>query len=306
MTAFLVRRTVRAVVVIVGVSFISFAILFISGDPADLMIGEDWSKEEVAAFRHRMGFDRPWYEQYLDFVRKAALHQDFGESVRHGVPSFQLIMERLPATMELAVAALFLSVVVAFPVGIISAVRRNSVYDYVGMFGALLGQSIPVFWLGIMLILIFGVYLRWFPISGRGGLEHLVLPALALASYSVARNARVVRSSMLEVLRQDYVTTARAKGLSELIIVNRHALMNALIPVVTIIGLEFGHLLGGAVIIETIFAWPGVGRLMIQAVYTKDFPLVQASVTIMALIFVTLNLVVDFIYTYLDPRVRLH
>ncbi|MFQ6110960.1 MAG: ABC transporter permease [Nitrospinota bacterium] len=306
MSAYLVRRVIRALVVIVGVSFISFAILFLSGDPADLLIGEDWSREEVAAFRHRMGFDRPWYVQYLDFVRKAALHQDFGESLRHGAPSFQLIMERLPATMELAVAALFLSVVVACPVGIISAVRRNSVYDYAGMFGALLGQSIPVFWLGIMLILLFGVYLRWFPISGRGGLEHLVLPALALATYSVARNARVVRSSMLEVLRQDYVTTARAKGLSELLIVNRHALMNALIPVVTIIGLEFGHLLGGAVIIETIFAWPGVGRLMIQAVYSKDFPLVQASVTIMALIFVSLNLIVDFLYTYLDPRVRLH
>ncbi|MFQ5894401.1 MAG: ABC transporter permease [Nitrospinota bacterium] len=304
MGRFLLHRLLRALLVVAGVSLISFAILFWTGDPATLLIGEDWTEAEVAAFRHRMGFDRPWYLQYIDFVSKA-VRGDFGESLRHGQPSFGLILERLPATLELALAALFLSIVVAFPAGILSATRRNGPVDYSCMGFALLGQSIPVFWLGLMLILVFGVQLRWFPVSGRGTLAHLVLPAIALGSYSIARNARIVRSSLLEVLRHDYVTTARSKGLAEALVIHRHALRNALIPVVTIIGLEFGHLLGGAVIIETVFAWPGVGRLMIQAVYSKDFPLVQASVTVTALIFVTLNIVVDLLYSVLDPRVRI-
>lgn len=305
MGSYLLRRAVRAIVVVIGVSFISFAVLFLSGDPTDTMVGEDWTVEEVQKLRKDMGLDRPWIVQYLVYVSRA-VRGDFGESLRYRQPAFDLIAERVPATLELALVALVLSVVLALPLGIVSASKRGSPYDHGGMIFALFGQSMPVFWLGLMLILIFGVQLGWLPVSGRGGFEKLILPAITLATYSLARNTRVIRSSMLEVLSQDYIRTARAKGLTDLIVVYGHALKNSLIPVVTIIGLEFGHLLGGAVIVETIFAWPGIGRLMIQAVYTKDFPLVQSSVTITALIFVSLNFAVDFLYSYLDPRVRLH
>ncbi len=305
MGTYLLRRAIRAVVVVIGVSFISFAVLFLSGDPTDNMVGEDWTIEEVQKLRKDMGFDRPWIVQYLVYVSRA-VRGDFGESLRYRQPAFELIAERIPATLELAFVALLLSVVLALPLGIVSATKRGSSYDHGGMIFALFGQSMPVFWLGLMLILIFGVQLGWLPVSGRGGMEKLILPSITLATYSLARNTRVIRSSMLEVLGQDYIRTARAKGLADMTVVYAHALKNSLIPVVTIIGLEFGHLLGGAVIVETIFAWPGIGRLMIQAVYTKDFPLVQSAVTITALIFVSLNFAVDFVYSYLDPRVRLH
>ncbi|HJP15328.1 MAG: ABC transporter permease [Nitrospinota bacterium] len=304
MVSYLVRRAFRAILVVIGVSFISFSVLFLSGDPTDTLVGEDWTVEEVRKLRHDMGLDRPWVIQYTTYVSRA-LQGNFGESLRYRQPAFELIMERVPATLELAAVALVISIVLALPLGIISASMRGSPYDYGGMIFALFGQAMPVFWLGLMLILIFGVHLGWLPVSGRGGLEKLILPSITLATYSLARNTRVIRSSMLDVLGQDYVRTARAKGLAEWAIIHIHALRNSLIPVVTIIGLEFGHMLGGAVIVETIFAWPGIGRLMIQAVYAKDFPLVQASVTIAALIFVSLNFLVDFIYSYLDPRVRL-
>jgi len=302
--AYLVRRAIRAVLVVVGVSFISFAVLFMSGDPTDVLVGEDWTREEVRRLRHEMGLDKPWVVQYLLYASRA-VRGNFGESLRYRRPAFDLIKERLPATLELALVALLLSIVLALPVGVLSAVKRGSVYDQFGMLFALVGQAMPVFWLGLMLILIFGVDLGWLPVSGRGTLAHLVLPAAALSTYSIARNTRVIRSSMLDVLMNDYITTARAKGLAEWTVIHLHGLRNAMIPVVTIIGLEFGHLLGGAVIVETIFAWPGIGRLMIQAVYAKDFPLVQASVTITALIFVSLNFIVDLLYSVLDPRVRL-
>lgn len=305
MGAYLVRRAIRAVLVIAGVSFISFAVLFLSGDPTDILVGEDWTSEEVQRLRRDMGLDKPWLVQYALYAGRA-VRGDFGESLRYRRPAFDLIAERLPATLELALVALSLSIILALPVGVLSAVNRGSFIDQGGMLFALVGQAMPVFWLGLMLILIFGVDLGWLPVSGRGTLAHLALPALSLATYSIARNTRVIRSSMLDVLKNEYITTARAKGLSEWIVVHLHALRNAMIPVVTIIGLEFGHLLGGAVIVETIFAWPGIGRLMIQAVYAKDFPLVQASVTITALIFVSLNFIVDLLYSVLDPRVRLN
>ncbi len=305
MGSYLLRRAIRAVLVVVGVSFISFAVLFLSGDPTDLLVGEDWTVQEVQKLRQDMGLDKPWFMQYMLYVSRA-VRGDFGESLRYRKPAFDLILERVPATLELAFVALALSILLAFPVGIVSATMRGSVYDQGGMIFALFGQSMPVFWLGLMLILVFGVQLGWLPISGRGGLAHIILPAVALSTYSIARNTRVIRSSMLEVLGNDYITTARAKGVAEWVVIHLHALRNAMIPVVTIIGLEFGHLLGGAVIVETIFAWPGIGRLMIHAVYAKDFPLVQAAVTIAALIFVSLNFLVDVIYSILDPRVRLN
>jgi peptide/nickel transport system permease protein len=304
MIRFVVRRLLQTIFVLVGVSFLSFGVLFVTGDPALQMVGPDATAQQIEDLRHQMGFDRPWPIQYLDFMGKA-VRGDFGVSIRNRQPAFDLVKERLPATLQLAGAALAIALIVALPVGIFSATRRNSTYDSLAMLGALLGQSVPVFWLGLMLVLVFGVNLRWLPISGYGEPQNLVLPALTLGTYSMARNARLVRSSMLEVLGLDFVRTARAKGLTSLAVVVRHALKNALLPVVTVVGLEFGVLLGGAIVTETIFAWPGVGRLMLNAIQGKDYPLVEAAVITLALVFVVLNLLVDLAYGYLDPRIRL-
>jgi len=293
----------QTVVVLWGVSLVTFAVIFLAGDPASAMVGEDWTRQMVEAFRHQMGFDQPWYVQYGRFLSHA-LRGDLGLSLRQHQPTIALVLNRLPATLELAVAATGLSVVVALPVGILSATRRNSWLDHAAMLGALLGQSLPTFYLGLMLILVFSVTLQWTPVAGRGGLAHLILPAITLGAFTTARNARIMRSSLLEVLRQPYIATARAKGVRERAVVARHAIRNALIPVVTLIGVEFGALLGGAVITETIFAWPGVGRLTIQAIYGRDVPLVQASVIVLATIFVFVNLGVDLLYAALNPQIR--
>jgi len=305
MSRYIIRRLLQTFIVLLGVSFVAFGVMFLTGDPTSLMVGEDWTQEMVAELRHQMGFDRPWYVQYADFLWHA-VRGDLGTSLRQHQPNLKLIADRLPATLELALAAMFISIFFAIPIGVLSATRRNTWIDSTSMLAALLGQSMPVFWLGIMLILIFGVYLRWTPVSGRGGLDHLILPAITLGAFITARNARMMRSSMLEVLEQDYIRTARAKGLRERAVLYRHAIRNALLPVVTLIGLQFGALLGGAVITETIFAWPGVGRMTIQAIQGKDIPLVQASVIVLATIFVLTNLVVDLAYTFLDPRIRLN
>jgi peptide/nickel transport system permease protein len=301
---FIVRRLLQTVFVLVGVSFLSFGVLFVTGDPALQMVGPDATAEQIADLRHQMGFDRPWPIQYVDFMSKA-VRGDFGVSIRNRQPAFDLVKERLPATLQLAAAALGIALAIALPVGIFSATHRGTSYDSLAMLAALLGQSMPVFWLGLMLILVFGVTLRWLPISGYGEPQHLLLPALTLGTYSMARNARLVRSSMLEVLGLDFVRTARAKGLTSLAVTVRHALKNALLPVITVVGLEFGFLLGGAIVVETIFAWPGVGRLMLNAIQGKDYPLVEAAVITLALVFVGLNLLVDLAYAYLDPRIRL-
>jgi len=303
-TAYIVNRLLQTVIVIFGVTLISFAVTFATGDPTFLMVGPNATAEQIADVRHAMGFDRPWPIQYVDYMA-GALHGDFGTSLRSHDPAFNLIMDRMPVTLELAGAALLISLAVAIPVGITSATRRNTLYDTFSMFGALLGQSMPVFWLGLMLILVFGVELRWFPISGAGDLQHLILPAITLGAFSTARNARLIRSSVLEVLGNDYVRTARAKGLSPPGVILRHVLKNAMLPVVTVIGLDLGTLLGGAVITETIFAWPGVGRLVVQAIETKDYPVIQTAVILLAILFVVLNLITDLTYTYLDPRIRL-
>ncbi|MBI4280062.1 MAG: ABC transporter permease [Armatimonadetes bacterium] len=303
MWTYILQRLMQASLVLVGASAIAFGAIFLSGDPAPMLAGEGATRQEVEEIRQRMGFDRPIYVQYLEFAR-GALRGRMGISLRHNEPVFRLLAERLPATLELAVSATVFAVLLGLPVGILSAVRPGSIYDAGGMGGALLAQSLPVFWLGLMLILVAGSQLRWFPISGRGGVEHLVLPSVTLGTYFVARNARMVRSSMLEVLGQDYIRTARAKGLPEWRVIGRHALRNSLIPVVTLMGLDFGALLGGAVVVETVFAWPGVGRLMIQAIYVKDFPLVQGAVLMLAAGFVVINLLVDLTYAYLEPRAR--
>jgi peptide/nickel transport system permease protein len=304
MKAYILKRLFHSIFVLVGISLVVFIILHLTGDPAALLMTMDATPEQVAQFRQEMGFNDPILVQYWRFF-KGTLRGDFGKSFRHSQPALDLVMERMPATIQLTLAAMVIALLVAIPVGIISAIRRNSILDHIGMTGALLGQSTPVFWLGIMLILIFSVTLQWFPSSGRGEIQNLVLPAITLGMFTMARTARMMRSSMLEVLGQEYMKTAKAKGLRPMTVVLKHALKNAAIPVVTIIGMELGTLLGGAVITETIFAWPGVGRLAVQAIYNRDYPVVQAAVFLLAAIFVLVNLVVDLLYTYLDPRVKL-
>ena len=304
MRTFLFRRLLQSLVVLFGVSFVVFAILHLTGDPALVLLPPDASPEDVRRFREVMGFNDPFFVQYGRFL-KGALQGDFGQSVRHGEPAFGLVLERMPATFELAGAALALALCLAIPAGIVSAVRRNTALDYLATVVALFGQSLPTFWLGIMLILLFSVQFHLLPSSGRGTLEHLILPAVTLGLFTTARITRLTRSGMLEVLNQDYIRTARAKGVSGPPVVWKHALKNAAIPIVTIVGIELGTLLGGSVITETIFAWPGVGRLSVQAIANRDYPVVQAAVFLLASTFVLVNLLVDVIYTYLDPRIRL-
>ena len=299
-----VQLLIFAIITLLGVSFVVFFILFLTGDPAAVLLPPEASAEDIRLFRERMGFDDPFFVQYGRFLA-GALRGSFGESIRHGEPAFDLVVERMPATFELAGAALLIALCLAIPAGIVSAVRRNSVLDYVATVVALLGQSMPTFWLGIMLILFFSVQLQWLPSSGRGELRHLVLPAITLGLFTTARITRLTRSGMLEVLNQDYIRTARAKGVANPPVVWKHALKNAAIPIVTIVGIELGTLLGGSVITETIFAWPGVGRLSVQAIYNRDYPVVQAAVFLLATTFVVVNLFVDVLYTYLDPRIRL-
>jgi ABC-type dipeptide/oligopeptide/nickel transport system permease component len=304
MSAYLLRRLAQSIVVIAVVVVLVFAMMFLSGDPAALLLPPDASREEIDAFRHEMGFDQPFWMQFVKFSG-SLLVGDFGRSWRFHEPALSVVLERLPATFELAIAALSLSLLIAVPVGVISAVRKDSKVDTVSMVLALLGQSVPGFWLGLMLILIFAVDLGWLPTSGRNGPEYLVLPAVSLALALAGRNARLVRSCMLEVLNEDYIRTARAKGLSEWRVVGKHALKNAMLPIVTIVGLELGSLLGGAVVTETIFSWPGIGLLAVQAIAGRDYPVVQAVIIISALCFVLINLAVDLLYTRLDPRVAL-
>lgn len=303
MLRYVVHRVLLAVLVVAGVSIVSFGLLFLSGDPAAALAGDNWTRTQIDEFRHQMGFDRPWYVQYGDFVSHA-VRGDFGTSLREHRPVFELLMERMPATLELTGTAFGISAVLGIALGVVSATRRRSLYDRAVLVLTLAGQSMPVFWVGTMLILVFAVRLGWLPIAGMGGLSHLVLPATALGFFPVARNARVVRSSMLEVLGADYVRTARAKGLPGPRVLLGHALRNALLPVVTLLALDIGYLLSGAVITESIFAWPGVGRLTVAAVLGKDLPLVEAAVVVLAAGFVMINLTVDLCYGVIDPRVR--
>jgi ABC-type dipeptide/oligopeptide/nickel transport system permease component len=304
MKVYLLRRFLQSLLVLLGVSFVVFGILFLTGDPALVLLPPDASAEDVEKFRQSMGFNDPFFVQYGRFLG-GALRGDFGQSIRHGEPAFDLVMERMPATFELSGAALAIALCLAIPAGIVSAVRRNTVIDYFSTVVALLGQSMPTFWLGIMLILLFSVQLNLLPSSGRGGWQHMLLPAITLGLFTTARITRLTRSGMLEVLSQDYIRTARAKGVANPPVVWKHALKNAAIPIVTIVGIELGTLLGGSVITETIFAWPGVGRLSVQAIYNRDYPVVQAAVFTLSATFVLVNLIVDMLYTYLDPRIRL-
>jgi len=302
MTRYLVKRLWHTLLVMIGISLISFFFIHLSGDPVMLMLPTDASKQEIEKMRQQLGFNDPLPVQYARFISKG-VRGDFGESLYYHIPAMTLILERLPASLELAVAAMIIAFVVSVPIGILSAVRRGSALDMGSMLAALFGLSMPHFWLGIMLILLFSVKLGWLPTSGRGTLAHLLMPSIALGLSLMALFARLTRSVMLEVLGLDYIRTARAKGLREWSVIGKHALKNALIPLVTVAGMQFGFLIGGTVIIETVFAWPGVGRLVVQAILNRDYPLVQSSVLILALIFVAMNLLVDLLYIYLNPQI---
>jgi peptide/nickel transport system permease protein len=300
---YFVSRLLYTIVVVWGVSVAVFFLIRLGGDPTALFLPPEASAEEIARMRQMLGFDRPILVQYLDFLGNA-VQGDFGYSLRQQQPAMALVLERMPATFQLGGAALALSLLVAVPLGILSAVYRGSVIDRVALLLSLFGQSFPVFWLAIMLILVFSEILAVLPPSGRGTWWHLVLPATVLASFSAAIITRLLRSSMIEVLQTDYIRTARGKGLKRRAIIWSHALRNAAIPALTVIGLQVGALLGGAVITEEVFAYPGIGRLAVQAIAQRDFAVVQAFVVFVAILIVSTNLTVDVIYAVLDPRLR--
>ena len=281
-----------------------FAMVRLSGDPVLLFMPMDIQAKDVNEFRQRLGFNDPLPVQYGRFLA-GAVHGDFGESLRYKQDALGLVLERLPATLLLAGASLLLTVGIALPLGVLSAVRRNSLLDHVGTVATVLGQATPGFWLGLMLIFVFSVKLRWLPTGGTGSLAHLAMPAVVLAAFFAARIARLTRSAVLDALGEDYVLTARAKGLGEGRVIGKHTLRNSAIPIVSLAGLEAGQLLGGAVITETIFAWPGLGRLTVQALLNRDFPVVLAAVFLVSVMYTLINLLVDLLYGWLDPRVRL-
>lgn len=279
-----------------------FFVIQLTGDPAIILISPNATPEEIADFRSKMGLDQPLVVQYAAFLQHA-VKGDLGQSFRQHQPALEVVLERVPATLELASFAFLVSIVVGIPLGVIGAWRHNSLWDRLSMVFALFGQSVPVFWLGLMLLLVFGVQLGVLPVSGRGSWAHLVLPAVTLGLYSVARITRVTRNSLLETLHQDYTRTARAKGVTDRRIVLRHCLRNAAIPMLTLAALEMGVFLGGSIITETIFSWPGMGRLMVQAIQYRDFPVVIAGVFVFSVMIVALNILVDVAYAMLDPRI---
>ena len=306
MTQYIIRRVLQSILVILGVVTAVFIITNMTGDPVALMLGEASSAEDIERLREQLGLNEPLYVQYFNFLGDAA-RGDFQDSLRFGgFSSMEVVLDRYPRTLALAGVALFISVTLGVILGIISAIKRYTAVDNFVMLLALLGQSIPNFWLGIMLILFFAVNLGWFPSQGYSlSPKYLLLPAITLAAPSLARLTRLTRSGMLDVMSADFVRTARAKGLRERIVISRHAFKNTAIPLVTVIGLDFGNLLAGAIITEQIFQWDGVGQLLVTSINSRDFPVVQAATFIIAASFVMINLLVDLIYTWLDPRVRL-
>lgn len=301
---YVLKRVFGSLVAILGAATVVFFMIRISGDPVRLMLPVEASEEQVEALRESLGYNDPIIVQYGRYLLDL-LHGDFGTSLHYNSPALPLILERLPATIELAVLAIAFATVIGLIAGTIAAVRRNGVFDVVSNVFVMFGQSVPVFWLSILLILLFSVTLKIFPTSGSDrGIMSMILPAFALSCYPAATITRLMRSSLLDVMSQDYIRTARAKGFSKWRVVIFQAVKNAFIPVITVIGMEFGTLLGGAVVTETIFAWPGIGRLMIQAVNNRDFPLVQACVLVISFIFVLVNFLVDISYSLFDPRIK--
>lgn len=314
MGSFVVRRLLSGLATLVGVSIIVFLSLHLApGDPVTIFLGDDGtqlSEEFIAEFRRLHGFDQPLYVQYFRFLR-GVLRLDFQNSIRTGQPIAKEIVKRLPATLELGMAGLLVAIFIGVTVGTIAAVKRNSWVDHLIQPFAFVGVSLPGFWLGIILVLVFAITLKWFPMSGRGpglfapgGWRFVVLPALAMGASACGLLIRLTRTSMLDVMSEDYIRTARAKGLSQRVVVYRHALRNAAIPVVTVLGLRVGQIFAGSIIIETVFSWPGMGRYMVNAIRVRDFPVVQAMTLVMASIFIVCNILVDLLYGVIDPRIR--
>lgn len=305
MFQFVLRRILVSIPVALGVSTLCFMLIhFVPGDPVDIMLGEQASVQEKMSLRANMGLDLPMVEQYIKFI-KGLIVLDLGRSIQSQRPVTDEILERIPATVELTIGAMCLAILIGIPLGIIAAIKQYSGTDNLVMVFGLLGMSMPGFWLGPMLILVFAIQLDWFPVSERGGLEHLVLPALSLAMALSAIIMRMTRTSMLEVIQEDYIRTAKSKGLARLQIYFKHALRNALMPVITIVGLQFGALLTGTVITETIFDWPGIGTLFFTAIQERNYPLVQACILVVSLTYVFVNLIVDIAYAAVNPQVRL-
>ena len=301
---YLIRRLLLTVPVLLGVATLVFSLIhFVPGDPAQAMLGDGASAQDIAELRASLGLDKPLLEQYVNFIRHA-IAGDLGRSFRTGQPVTTMIVERVPATAELAVAAMIVALVIAIPLGVLAAVWRGTALDYSAMTFALAGVSIPNFWLGPLLAIVFAVELGWLPVSGRGTLGHLVLPAISLGLALAAILARMTRASLLDELNELYVRAARARGVSRATAVTAHALRNSLVPLLTIVALQFGAVLTGAVITETIFAWPGIGRLLIQSIGFRDYPMVQGCILLIAVTYVTVNLVTDLLYGALDPRIR--
>ncbi len=286
-----------------GVITIVFILLHVSGDPALLLVTQDATRQDIERIRQTYGLDRPLSVQYVRFIERVA-RGDLGYSYRQGLPVTELIAGRISATFKLALASLAVAIVLGVTLGMAAAVRRGSGVDTTAMTVALLGTSMPSFWLGLLLIIVLGVKLGWLPVSGYGGLDHLVMPAFVLGGFYAAQVSRLTRTSLLEVLAQDYIRTGRAKGLRPRTVLFRHALRNAALPVLTVLGLSFGQMLGGAIVVESIFAWPGMGRLAVQAVLGRDFPVVQGVTIVGAAVFLAVNLTVDLIYGWVDPRLR--
>ena len=299
----IVRRLLRAGAALLVVTAVVFTLLHASGDPSYILLPPEAGAEQRTAFRAEYGLDLPVWVQYARYLGRL-IQGDFGQSLSFRIPAASVALERLPATLELTLAAMVLAVLVSIPAAVLAAVRRGTLFDRVLMALTLVGQTVPTFWLGMVMILLLAVRFHLFPASGRGSWLHLVMPATALALWLTALLARVTRSEMIEALEQDYVRTARAKGLAERGIAARHALKNALLPIITVMGLQFGGLLGGAVMTETVFAWPGVGTMIFDAILKKDFPVVLAGVVIVAVGFIIVNLLLDLLYTVLDPRLR--
>jgi peptide/nickel transport system permease protein/oligopeptide transport system permease protein len=301
---YLIKRLLSTIPVLIGISLLLFFMLrMLPGDPAQVLAGQMASPEEIENIRHQLGLDRPIYEQYAVYMSHL-VRFDLGRSARTQNPVTAEIWARLPNTILLAVVAITLACLFGIPAGIISAVRPYSWTDYLVTMSALFGISMPVFWLGLMLVVVFAVILKWLPAGGTGSWQHVILPSFTLAAFVVAFIARMTRSTMLETLSQDFTTTARSKGLREEVVIVKHALKNALIPIITVVGLQFGSLLAGAVLTETVFAWPGLGRLLYDSISARDYPMIQGVILIFGLLYIFVNLVVDLIYAFVDPRIR--
>ncbi|WP_220446526.1 ABC transporter permease [Paenibacillus piri] len=303
MLSYVLRRCFYAVFVLFGVATVVFFITRLTGDPLSIMLPPDATPEQEQVLRRALGMDRSLIEQYGVYLINL-LQLDLGVSLRYDEPTFRLILERMPATIQLAGAAMIFSLIVAIPADIIAAIKRGSLIEKAIMSFVVLVQSVPVFWVGMVMVLLFAVNLKLFPTGGIGGFNHLLLPAVALGTHLLALVTRLLRSSLIDALSSDYVRTARSKGLPSRVVIAKHAFRNCLLPIVTIVGLEIGALLGGSVVTETVFAWPGVGQLLIQSIYNRDYPLVQGAIIILAGIFVLVNLLVDICYVFIDPRIQ--